>query len=135
MPIIDWSESYSVKIAEIDRQHQKLIAMINDLNDAMKEGKGKNVLGKIISGLASYTKTHFKTEERYFDRYNYPGTETHKKEHEKFVQTVRNFQQEFENGQIMLTIDVMSFLSDWLVKHIKGSDQKYSQFLNEKGLV
>jgi len=135
MPIITWNDSYSVNVAEIDRQHQKLTAMINDLNDAMSAGKGKDVLGDIISGLISYTRTHFKTEERYFDRYGYPEAEQHKEEHKKFVSTVQKFQNQFQDGQMMLTIDIMTFLSDWLLKHIQGSDQKYSQFFNEHGLT
>lgn len=28
----------------------------------------------------------------------------------------------------------MNFLSDWLKKHIKGSDKEYGPFLNENGL-
>ena len=36
MALIEWSDDLSVKVKELDVQHQKLIAMINDLNDAMK---------------------------------------------------------------------------------------------------
>lgn len=52
MPIIyiKWDDSFSVKVGEIDRQHVNLVNMINDLSDAMRQGKGKDTLGKIISG-------------------------------------------------------------------------------------
>ncbi len=53
MALIQWDGSFSVKVAEIDQQHQKLVSMINDLNDAMKQGKGKDVLGKIVNELVS----------------------------------------------------------------------------------
>jgi hemerythrin len=59
MALITWNDSLSVKVAEIDEQHKKLIAMINELNDAMRLGKGKDVLGKIVNGLVTYTTTHF----------------------------------------------------------------------------
>ena len=134
MALIQWNDSFSVKVAEIDRQHQKLVSMINDLGDAMKQGKGKDVLGNIISGLVSYTATHFKTEEKYFDQFGYPETDSHKKEHAAFVKKVTDFKDGFEKGKLGLSIKVMNFLSDWLKNHIKKTDMKYSQFFNEKGL-
>ncbi len=43
MALIDWDKSLSVNVEEIDQQHKKLIAMINELNEAMRNGKGKEV--------------------------------------------------------------------------------------------
>ena len=134
MALITWDDSFSVNVADIDRQHQKLISMINELNDAMKQGKGKDILGKIVNGLISYTATHFKTEENYFERFGYPDANQHKKEHIAFVQKVSDFKNGFEKGKLSLSIEVMNFLSDWLQNHIKGTDKKYSQFFNGKGL-
>ena len=134
MALINWNDSFSVNVAKIDQQHQKLVSMINELNDAMKQGKGKDVLGKIINGLISYTANHFKTEEMYFEQFGYSETDSHKKEHSVFVQKVSEFKDGFEKGKLSLSIEVMNFLSDWLQNHIKGTDKKYSQFFNEKGL-
>jgi hemerythrin len=33
-----------------------------------------------------------------------------------------------------LSLDVLHFLKDWLIKHIQGSDQKYRSHLNAKGI-
>ena len=134
MAFIKWDDSYSVKVTEIDMQHQKLVAMINELHDAMKDGRGKEVIGKLIIDLIGYTATHFKTEEKYFDQFGYPETDSHKKEHAAFVQKISEFKDGFEKGQLSLTIDVMNFLMDWLLKHIKGADMQYSRFFNSKGL-
>ena len=134
MALLKWDDSFSVKVAEIDQQHLKLVSMINELHDAMKQGKGRDVLGGIVSGLISYTATHFNTEEKYFDRFGYPEADSHKKEHIAFVQKVSEFNDGFEKGKLALTIEVVNFLVDWLQKHIKGTDMRYSQFFNEKGL-
>ena len=134
MALIQWSPALSVNVVEIDRQHQKLVAMINDLNDAMRAGKGKEVLGKTIAELLTYTATHFQFEEKYFAQYGYPDTAAHKKEHVDFAQKVTDFKKGFDGGTLGLSMQVMSFLSDWLQKHIQGSDKKYSAFFNSKGL-
>lgn len=134
MAMVTWNDNLSVKVAEIDMQHKKLVAMINELYDAMKVGKGKEVTGKILNGLILYTATHFKTEESYFAKFGYPDTDNHKKEHAAFVKKVTEFKEGFETGKVTLTIEVMNFLSDWLFKHIKITDKNYSKFFNEKGL-
>ena len=134
MALIEWNAGLSVDVAEFDSQHQKLIKLINDLNDAMKTGKGKDVLGKIILDLANYTVNHFSAEEHYFDKFGYPATVDHKLEHKKFIAQVGAFKNDFESGHISMTIKVMDFLSDWLRTHIMGTDKKYSQFFNENGL-
>ena len=134
MALIEWKENFSVGVQEIDTQHKSLINMINELNDAMKNRKGKEALEKIIQNLVSYVEKHFSTEERYFDKFGYPNTMEHKKEHSDFVQKVLEFNEGFEKGKLGLSIDVMRFLSDWLKNHILGSDQKYVRFFAEKGL-
>ncbi|GAB4177975.1 MAG: bacteriohemerythrin [Calditrichia bacterium] len=134
MALIEWNDTLSVKVHEIDLQHKKLVALINELNDAMRQGKGKEVVGKIINDLINYTLTHFQTEEKYFDRFDYPETESHKKEHANFVSKVSEFQDKFEKGSFSLSIEVLNFLSNWLRSHIKGTDMKYSQFFRDNGL-
>ena len=135
MGLINWDSSLSVKVAEIDRQHQKLVMLINELNEAMKQRKTKEILGNIVDGLLSYTAIHFKTEEKYFAQYSYPDASTHNQEHTAFVKRVADFKEKFDKGQLALSIEVMKFLSDWLQNHIKGTDRKYSDFFNEKGLT
>ena len=134
MALIEWNDNLSVNIAEIDKQHRRLVDMINELNDAMKLGKGNAVLGKIINGLIDYTATHFGTEEKYFKTFGYPDAESHKKEHADFVSKVSEFKSGFNKGKLSVSVEVMRFLSQWLQNHIKVIDKKYGPFLNEKGL-
>jgi hemerythrin len=133
MAFIEWNSNLSVKVAAIDGQHQKLIAMINELNDAMALGKGKEVVSKIINGLVNYAASHFALEEKYFDQFKYPEALSHKKEHADFVKKVGEFQEKFNKGMAALTLEIMQFLKEWLVKHIQGTDKKYSPFFNANG--
>ncbi len=134
MALIQWSDNFSVHVAEMDRQHQKLIALINDLNDAMSKGKGKEIVGKTIDGLLNYTRTHFTEEEKLFSQFNYPDADSQKNMHKKFINKVVDFKQQLDSGKIGLSIVVIDFLSDWLKNHIQLEDKKYGPFLNQQGV-
>ncbi len=41
MSLINWDNTLSVNVAEIDGQHHKLVEMINELHDAMRQGKSR----------------------------------------------------------------------------------------------
>ena len=135
MPLFNWNDSYSVKVKQFDDQHKKLVEMLNELHDAMMVGKGKDVLGQVLDKLIKYTGTHFSDEEKLMKLHNYPGYENQKKEHNKLVMEVLDVQKQFQSGNLAITQTVMTFLKDWLQKHIKGEDSKYAQFFNSKGIV
>ncbi|OGP53639.1 MAG: hemerythrin [Deltaproteobacteria bacterium RBG_13_52_11] len=134
MALITWDQSFSVYVEFIDKQHQMLVHMINDLYDAMLTGKEKDAIGKLIDRLYTYAAMHFSQEEHYFDLFGYPETDNHKKEHNDFEQKVSAFEADFKEGRQSLSKDIIRFLSDWLVEHIKRSDKKYGPFLNERGV-
>ena len=134
MAIIQWDAKYSVNVAEFDEQHKKLVALINELDDAMRAGKGKDVIGKILHGVIEYTATHFAAEEHKMITLKYPGLVTQKAEHAKLVAKVKQYEADFKTGEIAMSIEVMQFLKDWLIKHIMGTDKQYSSFFNAAGV-
>ena len=134
MALIVWNQNFSVQVAEMDRQHRKLIDLINDLNDAMGKGKGKEIIGKTLDGLLSYTKTHFAEEEKLFAQFKYPDEAEQKNMHKKFIDKVMEFKKQHEGRSIALSIAVIDFLSDWLKKHIQIEDKKYGPFMNQMGV-
>ncbi len=134
MALLTWKDAYSVKIKQIDDQHKVLIDMINELNDAMAQGKAKDALGAILDKLVSYAASHFALEEGLLQTHGYEGYQDHKDKHVKMTAKVLDLQRQFKSGQAAMTIEVMNFLKNWLDKHIIGTDMKYSAFLNSKGV-
>ncbi len=129
-----WSNELSVNIIEIDNQHKKLLDLINALHAAMSSGKGKEILEDIFSELIEYTKTHFSFEENLMGKHNYSDIASHKMAHKKLTEQVMGFYNEFKSGKIGLPVIIFSFLKDWLITHISGTDKKYGPFLNAKGV-
>jgi len=134
MALIRWTDSLSVQVAQLDQQHQILINLINELNDAMRQGKGQQVMDPILDRLVAYAGSHFATEERYFIQYAYPAAGEHRRAHAEFADRVADFKERLMQTRIGLSIEVMNFLSDWLQHHIQGEDKKYSACFNAAGL-
>jgi hemerythrin-like metal-binding protein len=133
--LIVWSDRYSVGIARIDGQHQRLIDLINDLHAAMLAREGNTALGAILDGLATYTVSHFATEEGLMTKFAYPGFGEHKAEHDKLTAQVRTLQEKFRARKVALTLEVMTFLERWLTDHIANMDKKYSAQLRAAGVT
>ena len=91
-------------------------------------------MADILGSLVSYTKAHFSTEEQLLQLHGYPDLAAHKVQHKKFTDQVSDFQRQFSEGTLTLSIDVMNFLKDWLKNHILGTDKKYTSFLHGRGV-
>ena len=78
MPFIAWEDKYSVKVEEMDLQHQKLLAMLNDLHDSMKQGKSKGVVGTLVTQMLEYASQHLDREEALMKNWGYEGFSEHK---------------------------------------------------------
>jgi hemerythrin len=134
MPILKWTDSLSVGVREIDAQHKTLIMNLNELFDAMKQGKANTMLKFLLSKLVAYTQMHFSTEEKYMKQWNYKEYAAHKAEHDAFVKKVADFKGEYDQGKTLLSVEVLTFLKDWVANHIQVTDKKYSSLFNEHGL-
>ncbi len=132
--LFTWTDDLALGIPSIDAQHKRLVELINMLHTAMKQRSGKDALVRVVEELKKYTVTHFKYEEDLFDKHHYPETKGHVVQHEKFVETVLDFEEGLRSGKVTVTMDVMRFLKDWLMKHINGTDRLYSHFLQERGV-
>jgi methyl-accepting chemotaxis protein/hemerythrin len=129
-----WDDSYSTGIHKFDEQHKVLIRMVNDLHDAMQQKRTKEAVGEILRGLADYTVNHFADEEKVFAQTGYPDEANHKIIHKKLVDQVVGFIGKFQSGEAVLSQDLLSFLQDWLINHIKGEDKKYGPHLIRNGV-
>ena len=66
--------------------------------------------------------------------YGFAGHDSHKSVHEQLSAQVRDFQADFRQGRVAMSIDVMHFLMEWLDQHILGTDMEYRDFLTSCGV-
>lgn len=126
MSLMQWDESMSVGVEELDAQHQQLISMINDAYEAILR-HDEHLMAELIDKMRDYAMLHFECEEAYLERYGFPDLEEHKALHEQFNTSVNNFRKDLYERTNLSQIFV--YLSRWLTSHIMDEDRKYSEFI------
>lgn len=128
--LLCWKHEYDLGVFEADRQHQKMIDMMNDVHILASQGRSGDSIAQSLDSLISYARVHFDWEENLFDSYQYPGAEDHKIAHKKLIEELRSHQKNIEVGSIQEIDREMEMLNDWLMKHIQYSDRDYANYLN-----
>jgi hemerythrin len=128
---LQWSNDLMVGHAGIDQQHKELFARMNALLDAMSTGRGKIEVIRLVEFLQGYVETHFRDEEKWMLRVNYPAYPAHKAQHTTFERKLAAaaVQAKAQGGSAALAIQMQNEVGDWLVNHIGQVDRKLAGFL------
>jgi hemerythrin-like metal-binding protein len=126
MEYVKWKENYSVANGFIDNQHKELFKLINVFYNSIKDNNGKAAIMKAITDMENYTVIHFKKEEEMLLKAGYPYLQIHKLEHQKFIDTVADFRKRYEEGRLILSLEVTAFVKNWITNHIMKTDQQYN---------
>lgn len=132
---IEWSDSLSIGVKEIDEQHKGLAGMVNEMSEGIKGGWGKEARDEVLTRLVEYTKVHFATEESLMTISNYPGAHTHKRQHEQLIDMVGSYIKKYNEDPSASNYDLLFFLKRWLVEHIMKDDKAMGDYLVKHGAV
>jgi hemerythrin len=124
-----WENSYSVGNDTIDTQHKIFISIINELYESFVDQTTSIKLVEIIDKLIDYSNYHFKTEEELIVKHNYPDIEAHMAAHDAFRIKMQEFRDEVKSNKSSLTFQLMNYLRNWLLLHLKDEDQQYATFI------
>jgi hemerythrin-like metal-binding protein len=125
MTLIEWQDSYSVGIANLDNDHKRLINIIKRLDEAEKSEKP---VQWVLDELRDYAEYHFKAEEECMKAADYQGIDEQKREHKAFIRWLVSVERTYKHSadaHILLAETVNNYLSDWLTHHILVVDMQY----------
>ncbi|MBV5308857.1 bacteriohemerythrin [Chromatium okenii] len=132
----EWSDIYSIGIADIDAQHQGFFAAAHRLYDDILEREGKNAVEEAMTFMRNYAEEHFQTEVAFMRKHEYPGLKEHLILHAGFFRKL----DELENDLMMfgpsqaLADRALDITQDWLIDHIADEDMLYSLHVKAKGV-
>jgi hemerythrin len=131
---LEWTPDLSVGIEEIDSQHRELFRRINNLDSALRTGKAKAEIIRLIEFLDEYVVDHFGAEEKYMIDYNYAGYDRHKANHAWFINEFSGIREKFDAGEPPVTLIGLcnNLLITWFSNHIRTVDMALGGFLKSK---
>jgi hemerythrin len=128
MPLIQWDETMSVGMDELDDQHRELIDLINETYEAIQRNDAP-LMTSLIDKMRDYSVVHFQAEEAVLRSCDYPGSEVHADQHRAFTDKVDDFRRDMFVKTNLSQIFI--FLSRWLTNHIMHEDRKFTPWLPE----
>lgn len=129
MVFIDWSESMSVGVPLVDRDHKVLVSLLNNFHESTTPGSNDKIIEQTLKTLSDYIVYHFAREEEVMKACHYPDHEAHKKLHDSLVEQVTSISLRFfENKEDISKEDLLDFLKEWLVNHILKQDMAFRPY-------
>jgi hemerythrin len=135
----EFPNDLNLGIGELDDQHQAFFMNMVGLRRALTEGLGgRDKLMKTLRYLDTFIDEHFRAEEEFMRRHNYPGILVHRLDHEKFAKTVAEFKKKAldldARGEVLsfLALEIEHGLEKWLEDHIRKLDRKMADYLRER---
>ena len=126
MDVIEWDESYSVGVEELDEQHKQLFRLLNALFEAEETSARSQTVSGLLEQMKAYAAMHFETEERYMSERGYAGLAGHVRAHEQFRKKAEELCSDRLDGQEGIFVEMLEFLYEWLVGHILSADKDYA---------
>lgn len=123
-----------VYVEDIDEQHRRIFDIVEEFYKACMGVKDKDRILDIFKVLKGSLEEHFKSEENYMVKYNYPEYEAHKEKHNIFMLKLQALDRSFKGNFILFTklMEANEFFAERFVTHISDVDNKLGEFLRDK---
>lgn len=125
---IFWNESFSVGVQTLDKHHQHLAHLINQLDCRNSDELNSEEMANILTALVKYAEYHFRHEEELMAEVDYAELESHRQEHMDFCEVVAEICFGATLG-VLTAKELFSYLTRWWRNHILLEDMKYKPYL------
>lgn len=129
-----WNDACRMGIESIDQQHIKLFELVDTIYANIERKDNDRLMREVVHQMLAYAQDHFTLEERLMKRHGFQGLDEHRAQHRAFVDKVSDLQRRLDDGKLVLSFEVTSFLKAWLVGHIQKSDRAYIECFKSAGV-
>lgn len=127
MPL-QWDESLSVGVKELDAQHREILTCLRSLGDAIGGGR-RNAVAAGLTALHGMVASHFATEQRWMEAHGYPHRDAHVRAHEIGLESLRLAVQAHGRGGLdERFLELVERAARWLEIHLRAEDLRMGMF-------
>ncbi len=131
-----WREELTVGYNIVDRQHQRLFALVRGLESEVlakpQPGVAREELAWHLNELVNYALDHFAMEQSLLEKHGYPEASGHCREHLNLAGELLRLQGRFRGSNAsILAAEVLAFFKSWVVNHILSSDLQAFSWIKE----
>ena len=130
-----WDESSSLGVAEIDSDHRRFSLLLQDLDNAIAAGGSGPDIEPRLWAIALDALGHFESENRLFEKCEYPERARHARAHEEIRQILKEQVLRESSGadeagsRSLLSAEALKTL---LVSHLLYEDLPFCEFLKSR---
>lgn len=132
MSDIQWKLSYQTGHPLIDHQHEGLIRLMSELDDAIQQPASDEEIWRRLEELALRVREHFHCEEKLMQQQEYPLLAEHRLSHHQILHEGARIYKACRRGETPLDEILPHYLRQWAAHHIVEDDAKLAAFLQQQ---
>lgn len=130
---LEWDDSLSIGIPEIDQDHQNFILLINGLNQAIVDRMNLSEIQRRMQLILDDSKQHFAHEEELFKLWHYPDADEHARKHGQITRQLHEIKAALNQKSTEYTwIEAGLTAKEMLLDHLLNEDMKYRDYYRSK---
>jgi len=130
--LLDISQIPKVALERMNKVHEEEIKLLNQLFEAIDQGKGTDEIDSLFKAFVEDVKKHFSSEQEMMEQYNFFAYPMHRGEHDMVLGQLVNLEKRWEkekNPELIKAYIENEFLP-WLMNHIQTMDTVTAHFLS-----
>jgi hemerythrin-like metal-binding protein len=123
MSFANLKDELKIGIESLDQEHRVLIGIMEELSNAFDSGVPALDVSDLFGELYDKASAHFALEERLMREKKYPLYKTHKADHRRLLDRVRDMMDAYEDGVCTkCDVNFSTCIESWFVTHVTEED-------------
>ncbi len=130
MPLLNWRDEFELGIPAVDYEHRELFELINQIHERIGSSSSRDAIIDGLDEIYARIASHFALEEREMRDRGYDGYESHKAEHERLLDGIREIMENFEHGLYSNYEEALAkHLGSWFELHFSTQDARLHRMM------